>query len=195
MSVAVTRAADNLPRRAFTVDDISRMMEAGIFEEDERFELIEGDLVMRAPQHIAHDRIKHVLNMALARVVPPDVFVGVESSIQLARNVLVQPDIAVISRSVFNADPKTFARPRPEDILLLIEVASSSINYDRRVKARLYACHGIREFWVIDANECVTFIHTGPTGEIWSSIVERAANETLTTPTLPKLSIRLSEIG
>jgi Uma2 family endonuclease len=195
MSVAVTRAADDLPRRAFTVDDISRMMEAGIFDEDERFELIEGDFVMMSPQHIAHERIKNALNMALARVVPPDVFVGVESSIQLARNVLVQPDITVISQSVFNADPKTFARPRPEDILLLIEVASSSINYDRRVKARLYARHGIREFWVIDANERVTFIHTGPTGETWSSIVERAANETLTTPTLPKLSIRLSEIG
>jgi Uma2 family endonuclease len=195
MSVAVTRAADDLPRRAFTVDDISRMMEAGIFDEDERFELIEGDFVMMSPQHIAHERIKNPLNMALARVVPPDVFVGVESSIQLARNVLVQPDITVISQSVFNADPKTFARPRSEDILLLIEVASSSINYDRRVKARLYARHGIREFWVIDANERVTFIHTGPTGETWSSIAERASNEALTTPALPNFSIRLSEIG
>jgi Uma2 family endonuclease len=195
MSVAVTRAADDLPRRAFTVDDIHRMMEAGIFAEDERFELIEGDLVMMNPQHIAHDRIKTVLNMALVRAAPADVFVGVEVTIQLARNVLVQPDIAVISQSVYNADPKTFARPRPEDMLLLIEVASSIISYDRRVKARLYARHGIREFWVIDANERTTWIHTGSTGERWSSIVERAPNEAPTTPTLPKLSIRLSEIG
>jgi hypothetical protein len=89
-------------------------------------------------------------------------------------------------------NPQTFAQPRPEDILLF-EVASSSISYDRRVKARLYARH--REFWVIDANERATWIHTGPTGERCSSIVERAPNEALTMPTLPKLSIRLSEIG
>src|SRR6516165_4243929 len=162
MNVAVTRAADGLLRRAFTVDDIHRMIEAGIFDENERFELIEGDLVMMSPQHIAHERIKNVLNMALSRVAPADVFVGVETSIQLARNVLVQPDITVISQSVYNADPKTFARPQPQDILLLIEVASSSIGYDRRVKARLYARHGIREFWVIDAS--IAWIHTGPTG-------------------------------
>ena len=195
MSVAATRAADDLPRRAFTVDDIHRMMKAGIFDENERFELIEGDLVMMSPQHIAHERIKNVLNMALSRVAPADVFVGVETSIQLARNVLVQPDITVISQSVYHADPKTFARPRPQDILLLIEVASSIIGYDRRVKARLYARHGIREFWVIDASERITWIHTGPTGETWSSIVERTPNEALTTPALPSFSIRLSEIG
>ena len=195
MSVAATRAADDLPRRAFTVDDIHRMIEAGIFDENERFELIEGDLVMMSPQHIAHERIKNVLNMALSRVAPADVFVGVETSIQLARNVLVQPDITVISQSVYHADPKTFARPRPQDILLLIEVASSSIGYDRRVKARLYARHGIREFWVIDASERITWIHTGPTGETWSSIVERTPTEALTTPALSSFSIRLSEIG
>ena len=195
MSVAVTRAADDLPRRAFTVDDIHRMMKAGIFDENERFELIEGDLVMMSPQHIAHERIKNVLNMALSRVAPADVFVGVETSIQLALNVLVQPDITVISQSVYHADPKTFARPRPQDILLLIEVASSIIGYDRRVKARLYARHGIREFWVIDASERITWIHTGPTGETWSSIVERTPTEALTTPALPSFSVRLSEIG
>src|SRR5947209_12260916 len=106
MSVAVTRAADDLPRRAFTVDDIHRMMEAGSFDEDERFELIEGDLVMMNPQHIEHDRIKTILNMALAQVAPAEVLVGVEVTIQLARNVLVQPDLTVISKSVYNADPK-----------------------------------------------------------------------------------------
>jgi Uma2 family endonuclease len=79
--------------------------------------------------------------------------------------------------------------------LLLIEVASSSIAYDRRVRARLYARHGICEFWVIDSNERTTWVHTGPTGETWSSIVERASNEALMTPARPDFSIRLSEIG
>ena len=194
MNIAAARAADGLPRRAFTVDDIDRMIEAGIVTEDERFELIEGDLVMMSAKHVAHDRIKHLLNMALVRAAPDGVFVGIEATLQLARDILVEPDITVISKSVYNVPPKIFAQPRPEDVLLLIEVAASSLTYDRRIKARLYARHGIREFWVVDANECITTIHTGPSGDGWTSIVERGPKEALTTTALPNFSIRLSEI-
>src|SRR5437660_12463199 len=99
MSVAVTRAADDLPRRAFTVDDITRMMEAGIFNEDERFELIEGDLVMMSPKHIAHERIKNALTTALVRAAPDHTFVSVEGTVQLAHDILVERDLAVVSKS------------------------------------------------------------------------------------------------
>jgi Uma2 family endonuclease len=194
MNIAVARAADGLPRRAFTVDDVHRMMEAGIFSEDERFELIEGDLVMMSPKHVAHERIKNALNTALVRSAPDDTFVSVEGTVQLAHDILVEPDIAVISKSVYDVPPNTFARPRPEDVLLLIEVAASSMRYDRRIKARLYARHGIREFWVIDANRGVTWIHTGPAGDGWASIVERGPKEPLTTAALPGFIVRLGEM-
>jgi Uma2 family endonuclease len=193
MNIAMARAADGLPRRAFTVDDIHRMIEAGIFSEDERFELIEGDLVMMSPKHVAHERIKHLLTMALVRAAPDGTFVGIEATLQLAQDILVEPDITVISKSVYDVHPKTFAQPRPEDVLLLIEVAASSLTYDRRIKARLYARHGIREFWVIDANQCITWIHTGPTGDGWASIVERGPQETLTTTAVPNFSLGLAE--
>jgi len=195
MNIAFTRAADGWPRRAFTVEDITSMMEAGIVGEDERFELIEGDIVMMSPKHVAHDRIKNVLTMALVRGAPDGVFVGIVATLQLARDILVDPDITVLATSVYNADPKTFAQPRPEDVLLLIEVASSSLRYDRRIKARLYARHGIREFWVIDANERITWIHTGASGDGWSSIRELAPTELLATSALPDFSIRLADIG
>src|SRR5689334_21205286 len=194
MNIALPRAADGLPRRSFTVEDISRMMEAGVLGEDERFELIEGDLVMMAAKSVGHDRIKNALNMALAQASPKNVYVAIEASLQLARDILVESDITIISRSVYKAPPKTFAQPRSEDVLLLIEVAASSLAYDRDVKARLYARHGIREFWLIDANEFVTWIHTGPAGDGWSSIVKRAPNDTLTTPGLPNFAIKLTEI-
>lgn len=194
MNIAVARAADRLPRRPFTVDDIHRMIEAGIVREDERFELIEGDLVMMSLKHIVHDRIKTALNMALVRAVPIGTLVLVEGTIQLARDILVEPDVTVISNSVYNADPNTFAQPSAEEVLLLIEVAASSMRYDRRVKARLYARHGIREFWVIDANRRITWIHTGPSGDGWSSIAEKGPKETLTPLALPNFSIRLGEL-
>jgi len=70
-----------------------------------------------------------------------------------------------------------------------------SLAYDRGIKARLYARHGIREFWVIDADTRVTFVHTGPSGETWSSIVERGPQEVLTTPAAPGFSIRLADLA
>jgi Uma2 family endonuclease len=194
MNIAVARAADGLPRRAFTVDDIHRMMKSGIFGEDERFELIEGDLVMMSPKRVAHERIKNTLTTALVRAAPDHSFVSVEGTIQLAHDILVEPDLAVISKSVYDVAPDTFAQPRPEDVLLLIEVAASSMRYDRSIKARLYARHGIREFWVIDAKRCFTWIHTGSSGDGWTSIVERGPKETLTTTALPNFDIRLGEM-
>jgi Uma2 family endonuclease len=194
MNIAATRAGDSFPRRAFTVGDIRRMMEAGVIGEDEKFELIEGDLVMAASKSVAHDNIKNALLLAFARFVPEGFFVGVESTLQLADDILVEPDLSIISRAIYKADPKSFARPRAADVLLVVEVAASSIAYDRKVKARLYARHGIREFWVIDANERVTWVHTTPVGDTWSAIIERGPAETLTTPALPGFAIRLGAI-
>jgi Uma2 family endonuclease len=77
---------------------------------------------------------------------------------------------------------------------LAIEVAWSSLVYDRRLKARLYAKHEVQEYWVIDANERVAWVHAGPSGEGWTSIGEHPPCEALTTAALPGLSITLSDI-
>jgi Uma2 family endonuclease len=193
MNVAVTTAADGLPRRAFTVADISRMMEAGVLGEDENFELIGGEIVMTAPKGFAHELIKNELNLAIARALPATSTLGVENSLQLADDVLVEPDFAVISRAAFRRSPQNFIRPT--EVQLIIEVAVTSLTYDRGLKARLYARHGIREFWVIDVNERTTWIHSGPSGEGWLSIVERGPNDPLATPALPGFSIRLGDIS
>lgn len=194
MNIALTKPDDSLPRRPFTVDDVSRMMEAGILGEDESFELVEGDLVMAAAKRVGHDKIKFVLNRLFNRVAPDELFVALQPSLQLAKDVLLEPDIALIRQSVYDVAPKTFARPSPEDLRLVIEIAVSSLSYDCGIKARLYARHRIPEFWVIDAAERKTFVHTGSHGVTWSSIVERGPDEVLTTPALPGFSIRLGDI-
>jgi Uma2 family endonuclease len=197
MNIAVIHPAENLPpRRAFTAEDIRRMIEAGVIGDEEKFELIEGEIVMMASKSIAHDNIKNALLIAFARHVSDELYVGVESTLQLAEDILVDPDIAIISRGIYqSADPKSFARPQAKDALLLIEIAVSSMDYDRKVKARLYARHGVREYWVIDALERVTWVHTGPSGDSWSSIVERGPGETLTTAAVPGFAVRLDQVG
>jgi Uma2 family endonuclease len=194
MNVAVTTAAEGFPRRTFTVDDISRMMEAGIIGEDEKFELIEGEIVMMAAKGIAHERIKSALNIAVVRALPDHLTVGVEATLRLTNTIMLEPDIAVFPKEVFKKSAAGFAQLDPGEAQLVIEVAASSMAYDKGLKARLYARHWVREFWVIDANELVTWVHTVPEGDGWASIVQRGAQEPLTTPTLPGLSILLGEI-
>jgi Uma2 family endonuclease len=194
MNIPLVHAETEPTRRLFTVDDVRRMVDAGVLGEEENFELVEGELIMMAAKSLAHENIKSALILALARAVPDGYYIGVESTAQLSNITMLEPDLTVISRQVYKGDPASYPQPRAEDVLLVIEVAVSSLAYDRRTKARLYAQHGFPEFWVIDAKKRVTWIHTGPKGDTWSSIVKRGADEELRTPLLPNFAIRLADI-
>jgi len=194
MNVAVTTAAEGFPRRAFSVDDIGRMIEAGVIHEDENFELVEGEIVMMASKGIAHERIKSALNIAIVRALPDDLTLGVEATLRLTDNTMLEPDLAVFPKALFKRATSGFARLEPGEACLVIEVAASSLTYDKGLKARLYARHKVREFWVSDANARTTWVHTGPSGDGWSSIVEHGPQDVLTAAALPGLAIQLSEI-
>jgi Uma2 family endonuclease len=195
MNIALTRAADDLPRRAFTVHDIWRMVETGILGEKERFELVDGDLVMMSAKGYAHELVKSAFSIAIARALPDDMTMGVEITLQFTNNTLLEPDLAVFKRNAVLKSDANFTYIEPGNVLLAIEVAASSLSYDKGLKARLYARHRVQEFWVIDANERITWIYTGPSGDGWSSIRELAPTELLTTSALPDFSIRRADIG
>jgi Uma2 family endonuclease len=195
MNVSATTAAEGFPRRAFTVEDIGRMIEAGVIGEDERFELIEGEIVVLAAEGIAHERIKSALSIAVVRALADGLTVGVAVTLRLTDAVLLEPDIAVFPKELFKKSSVGFARLDPGEAHLVIEVAASSLAYDKGLKARLYARHRVKEFWVVDANTSTTWVHTGPSGDAWSSVVTRGPQDPLTTPALPGFSIRLSEIA
>jgi Uma2 family endonuclease len=194
MNVAVTTAAEGFPRRAFTVEDISRMIEAGVIREDEKFELIEGEIVMMAAKGIVDEQIKSALLIAVARALPDNLTVGVEATLQLTNTIMLEPDIAVFPKELFKKPSVGFAQLDPGEAYLVIEVAASSLAYDKGLKARLYARHRVREFWVVDANERATWVHTGPCGDGWSSVVKCGPQDALTTSALPGFSITLGEI-
>lgn len=189
----VTTAAEGFPRRAFTVDDIARMIDAGIIGEDEKFELVEGEIVMAAAKGFAHERVKSALNIAVVRALPDHLTVGVEVTLRLTDTIMLEPEIAVFPKELFRR-PARFTQLDPGEAHLVIEVAVSSLAYDKGLKARLYARHRVQEFWVIDANARTTWVHTGPNGDKWSSIVECGPRDALTTPALPGFSLRLDEI-
>jgi len=192
---ATTTAAEGLPRRVFTVDDISRMMEAGIIHEDERFELVEGEIVMKAAKPAVHELIKSAMNIAVVRALPDHLTMGVEVTLRLTDILMLEPDIAVFPKELLTRASTGFAYLEPGEAQLVIEVAVTSLAYDRGLKAWLYARHAVRELWVIDANERITWVHAGASGEGWSSIVKRGPQDVLTTAALPGFSMRLGEIG
>jgi Uma2 family endonuclease len=188
MRTNVTRAAEGFDRRSFTVDEILRMQDAGIIAEDENFELIEGEIVpMQAKTHV-HELLKSALNIAIARALPENLWMGVETTIYLSPNTFVEPDLVVYPKGLKLEEVKG------SDILLAVEVALTSLPYDRGLKARLYARHGFNELWVIDAVRRVTFVHQEPQREGWRSIAERGPDEALIVAALPDFSMRLATI-
>src|SRR5258707_7690500 len=119
MNVAATTAAEGFPRRAFTVEDISRMIEAGIIHEDEKFELVEGEIVMMASKRIAHERIKSALNIAVVRALPDHLTMGVEVTLRLTNTIMLEPDIAVFPKELFKKSSAGFAQLDPGEAYLV----------------------------------------------------------------------------
>ena len=195
MNTAVVNPAPDLPpRRAFNVHDIRRMVDAGVLSEDENIELIEGEIVVMAAKGYAHEMIKAALVRAIIEAAPADLTVGVEMTIQFSLASLLDPDIAGIpTGKVVKSDASSVSFEHGA-CLLLVEVAATTLAYDKGRKALEYGRFGVQEFWVVDANERITWVHTGPSEGGWSSIVKRGADETLTTAALPSLAIRLSDI-
>lgn len=189
MNVAWTRAAEGLPRRAFTVADVRRMIEIGVIGADEKFELIEGEIVPVSPSHDPHERIKSALILALAPRLPKDLWLSVESSIYLAERTFVEPDLCIYDRKLMLKDVKG------SDLQLVIEVADSSLAFDLGSKAQLYASYGVQELWVVNANTRVTTVHNGPTATGWASVREVQPSELLHIAAMPGVTITLTELG
>ena len=134
-------------RRRLTVDDFAMMCEVGILAADDRVELIDGELVEMPPMGPAPAGIVNELANVLPALLGPHERLRVQSSVQLTRYTQPEPDLAVVSR-----DARQYLRkhPQPEDVLVAIEVAESSLSFDRDEKMPRYAAAGVPEAWLVD---------------------------------------------
>lgn len=189
MNIVATRAAEGFPRRSFTVAEIRRMVEAGIIAEDENFELIEGEIVPMSPKGNQHEVIKAALNRIFARHAPDDLRLAIETSLYLDERTFVEPDLCLYPKRILPEDV------RGSDVLLAIEVAGSSMSYDRGLKARIYARHGIGELWVVDAATRDSWVHRRPGADgQWGVIEKTAAKAPLSPASLPGIAIRMADL-
>src|SRR5262245_32788881 len=139
--------ATEVSRRLFTVHDYHRMVEAGILCEDDRVELIHGEVLALSPIGPRHSAAVLRASHALWRLVADRALVGVQGSIRLDEYNEPQPDIYLLRpKEDFYASGHAGAR----DLFLIIEIADSSLEYDQKLKLRLYAETGVPEYWVAD---------------------------------------------
>jgi Uma2 family endonuclease len=186
---AETREQAQVTRRRFTVHEYHRMAEAGILHEDDRVELIEGELIEMAAIGPLHFTCVNGLNWLLVQSVGDEAIVSVQNPVRLDEYGEPQPDLAVIRTRDYRE-----SLPGPEDVLLLIEVSDTTLAYDRGVKLPEYARKGIREAWIVDLNAGAVERHTEPSPDGYRLTARPGRGETLASKALPNVAIPVDTV-
>jgi Uma2 family endonuclease len=146
------------PLRRFTVGEYHSMSQAGVFAEDERFELLEGWIVAKMRRNPPHDATIELILKALVGRMPAGWRVRGQSAITTADS---EPDLAVVRGAIRDYVSR---HPGPEDVALVVEVAASSLAQDRDLKGRVYARAGIPVYWLVNLVDRRIEVFTDPTG-------------------------------
>jgi Uma2 family endonuclease len=184
-----TRAAEGLPRRRWSVAEIEAMVAKGIILEDERFELIGGEVVPMSPKGARHELVKIALNRFFQRAAPEHLEIAQETTLRLDQDTFVEPDFCVFRRGL---DLKALDGGA---VLLAVEVADTSLAYDMGRKRKVYAPYGVREAWVINANTLVTRVHRQVSRGRYGYTQSRAYGRRLEPEHAPELAVSLADLG
>ena len=177
--------------RKFTVAEYYRMAEVGILHPTERVELIDGEIIVMAPIGEPHATGVDRLTLAFAEVSRGRFIVRVQNPIRLNDGGAPQPDLVILR---LREDFYISAHPGPGDVLLIIEVSDSTLDFDREVKSRRYAAVGIPEMWVLNLPEdCLErFTEPGPQGYARHDILWRG--DRVSPIALPDLELAVDEL-
>jgi Uma2 family endonuclease len=173
------------------VADYYRMAEVGILAPDARVELIDGDIIDMAPPGTLHAATVHRLNEILTRSVGSRASVLVQNPVQLSDLSEPQPDLALLRR---REDFYSEHHPRSADVLLIIEVADTSLRFDRDTKVSLYALHGIREVWLVDLRGRRLVRHRTPQQGSYALVDEPDFRAALDVAALPGVAVDLHRL-
>ncbi|MGI8550643.1 MAG: Uma2 family endonuclease [Dehalococcoidia bacterium] len=174
-----------------SADQYQRMGEVGILHEDDRVELLGGELYEMLPIGKWHNGKVNRLNRRLDRNVGERAIVQAQGSFRLSADTEPEPDILVLR---FRSDFYESAPAGPEDVLLLIEVADTSLAYDRDVKLPLYARAGIPEVWIVNRDAARIEVYREPHGGVYRSVTMVERGGSVTPLAFPDLTIPVSDI-
>lgn len=177
--------------RKFTIEQYQKMGEMGIFQPEERIELIEGEIIKMSPIGLQNAVVINRLNRFFSVQLVERTVVTIQNPIQLNNYSEPQPDIALLKpREDFYANKF----PSPEDVLLLIEIADSSVICDQEVKLPLYAENNIPEFWLVNIPRQVLEVYRQPEAKTYQKQQIISKNQTISPLAFPDLTIDFSTI-
>ncbi len=177
-------------KRLFTVEEYYKMAEAGIFGEDDRIELIHGEIIEMSPIGSSHMACVKRLNAMLSSLSKKFV-ISVQDPIRIDNFSEPEPDVAILK---YRQDFYQNQKPKASDVLLLIEVADTALEKDQKVKIPLYAYAGIPEVWLVDLQDNKIIVYTEPVGENYRQSRQYFPGETVICERIENLSVAVSDV-
>lgn len=178
-------------KRLFTVKEYYQMAESGIIGNGERVELIRGEIIKMSPIGRRHAACVDFCNYILAHKLGTGVIIRVQNPLSLDNTSEPEPDLMILR---YRDDFYRAGHPHPSDVLLLIEVADSTIDSDRELKILLYAEDGITEVWLVDINGDCIEVYRHPSANGYQEILKFYRGQSLSILAFPDLSIAVNEI-
>lgn len=167
------------------------MAEVGILCEDDRVELLDGEIWQMSPIGSHHAACVDRLNRAISRQIDRSVIMSVQNPIQLDDYTEPQPDLALLR---MQPDFYAEALPTAADVLLLIEVSDTSLEFDRQIKLPRYAEAGIPEVWLVDLREKLVRVYTRPAESGYQAIQDLAPDQTAAATTIAGLTVAVKDM-
>ena len=178
-------------RKLFTTTEYHRLRETGFFKEDDRVELLDGEIIAMSPIGPKHAGCVIRLITYLSRKVGRHALVNAQNPVWLNEYSEPQPDIALLKpREDFYMN----SHPTPEDTLVAIEVADSTLEGDRQIKLPKYAQAGVPEFWLVDLVNNRIEVHALPNEGVYQEIRIVLRHQNVVSRTLPQLKLKASDI-
>jgi Uma2 family endonuclease len=190
MMTLPTRGAERLDQCGFFISGIEAMPAAGILDQDEKFVLIDGEIVPMSPPHAPHVRVKAMLVRAWAAQLQNCLLIP-EATLVISGRPAITFEVDVLILNGMDV-PSSI---RPHDVVIAIEIADTMRLRDLMIKAPRYGKAGVVELWVVDIPSAVTVLHRAPSADGWGEIITAPFDLTLAPLFDPGLSVRLSDIA
>ncbi|MEJ7653127.1 MAG: Uma2 family endonuclease [Chloroflexia bacterium] len=177
-------------RYLFSSDEYVRMHEGCVFEEDDRVELVEGEIIQMSAIGDRHMRCVNNLNKLLVMTLVDEAIVSVQNAVHLGMRNFPQPDVVVLT-SESGLQPRV---PTESDVLLLVEVSDSTLNFDSKIKLPMYARVGVPEVWIVNLNADTELRHNDPAEEGYGSLTTYGRGEVAESTTLPSVRLAVNDV-
>jgi|ERR1051325_8962871 Uma2 family endonuclease len=180
-----------LAKRAFTVSEYNRMAEVGILKQTDRVELIDGEIIQMSPIGSRHAACINRLNTILHQEAKENFIISVQNPLIVDDYCEPEPDLALLR---LRPDFYEHGHPQSGDVLLVIEVADSTVDFDRTVKIPIYARNGIPLTLLVNLPSEVVELHADPAGPRYRLVKNFARGQSVSLPTKPEITFRVNDI-